>query len=327
MIHAAIADAGVGSYHVRMEKRPFGQTGLNVTPLGFGGAEIGFLPIEQDEVTALLNRLLDLGVNLIDTAAMYKVSEELIGNAVAGRRDDFILVSKCGTEVPDIDHSEWSPELITKTVDRALTSLKTDRLDVMLLHSCDLDTLRQGDALDALIKARDAGKIRHVGYSGDNDAAAWAAARPDIKVIQTSINICDQRNIEAVLPICREHEVGVMVKRPIANAAWRNLDDQPGMYKGYAKTYTERLRAMGIAPADLGLDGDPNQLWPNIALRFTVFQPGVHVAIVGTTKPKNVEANIKAIEEGPLPDEVCEKLCGAFTAAERHADEHWPGQT
>jgi aryl-alcohol dehydrogenase-like predicted oxidoreductase len=187
--------------------------------------------------------------------------------------------------------------------------------------------LRKGDALEALIKARDAGKVRHVGYSGDNDAAAWAAARPDIAVIQTSINICDQRNIEAVLPICREHDVGVMAKRPIANAAWRNLDDQPGMYKNYAKAYTERLKAMNISPADLGFDGEPNALWPGIALRFSVFQPGVHVAIVGTTNPKNVEANIKAIEEGPLPDDVCEKLSGAFLTAERHQKAHWPGQT
>ena len=68
-------------------------------------------------------------------------------------------------------------------------------VDVMLLHSCDLATLQKGEALGALVKARDAGKIRFAGYSGDNEAAAWAAAHPDIAVLETSISIADQRNI------------------------------------------------------------------------------------------------------------------------------------
>jgi aryl-alcohol dehydrogenase-like predicted oxidoreductase len=158
-----------------MNTRTFGRTNLHVTPVGFGGAEIGFLDLERDVVTRLLRSLLDEGLNLIDTAAMYRISEELIGEAVGDRRDDYVLVSKCGTEVPDIDARAWTPELITQSVDRSLRSLKTDHLDVMLLHSCELDVLKQGDALDALIRAREAGKVRHVGYSGDNEAVAYAA--------------------------------------------------------------------------------------------------------------------------------------------------------
>ncbi len=308
-----------------MDRVKFGRTGFDVSRIGFGGAEIGVLGTTQEEANTLLNGLLDRGVNLIDTAAMYRVSETLIGNAIAGRRDEFVLVSKCGTEVDDIDAPAWSAELVSKTVDRALNSLQTGHLDVMLLHSCDLDVLQKGDGLGALIAARDAGKIRHVGYSGDNDAGAWAAAQDDIAVIETSVNICDQVNIDRVLPVCVEHEVGVLAKRPVANAAWKQLDDQPGGYKNYAAEYTKRLQAMGIdSPRDVGFESDD---WAAMALRFTLSQPGVHCAIVGTTNPKHVAANIAAADAGPLDASVVEKLRDTFNSAHAATDEAWTGQT
>ena len=110
-----------------------------------------------------------------------------------------------------------------------------------------------------------AGKIKFAGYSGDNDTAAYAAGLPDVAVIETSINITDQRNIDLVLPKAKQNNIGVIVKRPIANAAWKNIDKQPGMYQSYAKEYTERFKKMGIRAADLGFSDDD---WPEIALRL-----------------------------------------------------------
>src|SRR4051794_36467807 len=121
----------------------------------------------------------------------------------------------------------------------------------MLLHSCDVATLKKGDALASLVKARDAGKTRFIGYSGDNGAAAYAAALPEVAVIETSINFADQRNIDVVLPVARQHNVGVIAKRPVANAAWKDVSQQPGMYQSYAKEYTERLRKMAVTPEGL----------------------------------------------------------------------------
>src|SRR5208282_5869656 len=104
----------------------------------------------------------------------------------------------------DLRAEPWSPDLISQTIDRSLRLLKTDVLDVMLLHSCDLETLKKGDALGALVQARAAGKIRFAGYSGDNDAAAYAAAHPDVAVIETSINLVDQANLDLVLPVAQK---------------------------------------------------------------------------------------------------------------------------
>src|SRR5439155_24536326 len=115
----------------------------------------------------------------------------------------------------------WSADLITRTVDRALRRLRTDHLDVMLLHSCELETLKEGTALSALVAAQRTGKIRWVGYSGDNEAARWAAAHPAIAVLETSVNVFDQANVEIALPAARAHNVGVIAKRPIGNSAWR----------------------------------------------------------------------------------------------------------
>jgi len=308
-----------------MNKTPLGKTGFLVSRLGFGAAPIGYLKTDQERAATILNLLLDTGINLIDTAAAYQGSEETIAKAIGHRRAEYVLVSKCGQKVPNTDGPDWSAKLITQTVDRSLRRLKTDALDVMLLHSCNLETLKNGEALGVLVTAREAGKIKFAGYSGDNEAAAYAAGLPDIAVIETSISIADQVNIDEVLPIARQHNIGILAKRPIANAAWKDLSDQPGLYAGYARTYTERFQKMKLNSADLGFPGDPATVWPEIALRFTLSQAGVTTAIIGTTNPNNAKANIAAAEKGPLSAEAVRKIREAFQRAQ--GNEKWEGQT
>ena len=310
-----------------MHTNPLGKTQLKVSTLGFGGAPIAYLETEQDRISHVLALLLDHGVNLIDTAACYQASEESIGRAVAHRRSEYILVSKCGHQVDQTQGAEFSAQLVNQTVDRALRRLRTDYLDVMLLHSCTLKTLQQGDALESLVKARDQGKIRFAGYSGDNEAVTYAAGLPEVSVVQTSVSICDQANIDQGVAKAGKTNVGVIAKRPIANAAWKDLSDQPGMYANYAKTYTDRLQQMGVTPSEFGFEGEPSEQWPEMALRFTLSIPGVHTAIIGTTNPNHVVANIAAAQKGPLPDEAVARLRLAFEAAQRRVAESWTGQT
>jgi aryl-alcohol dehydrogenase-like predicted oxidoreductase len=307
-----------------MNRITFGRTGLQVSRLGFGGAPIGLLHTDRERVGTMLNALLDAGVNLVDTAAGYEGSEELIGETVGHRRGEFVLVSKCGREMPGLPGPEFSQANVTATVEQSLRRLQTDRLDVMLLHSCDLETLRRGEAIGALVKAREQGKIRFAGYSGDNDAAAYAVTLPDVAVVETSVSIADQSNIDTVLPGARQHDVGVLAKRPIANAAWKDISDQQGFYQTYAKVYTDRLRQMNITPADLGFPGNPIDAWPALALHFTLSIPGVHCAIIGTTNPDNAKRNIELAGQGPLPAPPVAKLREAFRTAAAGKD--WHGQ-
>jgi len=309
-----------------MHKQLFGKTGYQISPLGFGSAPVGFLKTDRDKAGLMLNFMLDQGVNLIDTAAMYEGAEALIGDVIGHRRGEYVLVSKCGHKIPELPTAPpFSPDAISATVDRALLRLKTDHLDVMVLHSCDLKTLQKGEALEALVKARDAGKVRYVGYSGDNEAAVYAAGLEDVAVIETSVSIADQHNIDTVLPAAVSNNVGVLAKRPIANAAWKDLSTQPGFYKNYAKVYTERLQKMQLNPADLGFPGPPEKAFPELALRFTLSQPGVHCAIIGTTNPDNAKSNLELVGKGTLPADVVEKIRAAFLAAQ--GDGKWVGQT
>src|SRR5919206_59176 len=124
-----------------METRQFGRTDMRVSVLGFGGAEIGFQRAAPDVVARLLGDALDAGLNVIDTAECYLNSEELIGRAVAGRRQDFYLFTKCGhPERPGVE--DWRPESLLASVERSLRRLQTDRVDLVQLHSCSEDELR-----------------------------------------------------------------------------------------------------------------------------------------------------------------------------------------
>lgn len=306
-----------------MQKVTFGQTGYQVSRLGFGGAPIGYLKTDEQRVADILNLLLDSGVNFIDTAASYPGSEAVIGRTIAGKRDRCVIVSKCGSTLADVPGAAWSAQLVAGTVERALRNLQTDHLDVMLLHSCDLQTLKKGEALGALVKAREAGKIRFAGYSGDNEAAAFAATLPDVAVIETSVNIADQANLRLVLPAAKKNNIGIIAKRPIANAAWKEPSQQKGLYQGYAQTYHDRLKAMKLNPADLGFTGP--DAWPEMALRFTLSHDGVHTAIIGTTNPANAKANLAYAAKGPLPADVVSKIEQAFRAADPKGA--WTGQT
>ena len=303
-------------------KRAMGRTGLSVSPLGFGSAPIGLLKTGQKQVDAILNKLLDVGVNLIDTAAGYEGAEEAIAKAVIHRRKDYMIVSKCGPSFRDLMGAAWSEQLISATVDRSLKRLQTDCIDIMLLHSCDLDTLQRGEAIHALVKARDVGKIRYVGYSGDNEAAAFASTLPDISVVEISLSMVDQANIECVLPLAIENDIGLIVKRPLANAAWRPLESQQGFYQEYAKSYHERFNAMGLCIEAFQLENDVLD-WAELALRFALSQPGVHTAIVGTTKLENVRRNIEVSMRPALPIAAVRQIREAFNRARQQGGQTW----
>ena len=308
-----------------MDHTTFGRTGLKVSRIAFGAGPIGYLGSNEGEAGKVINLLLDRGVNVIDTAAAYLGSEDLIGRAAGHRRNDFVLVSKCGRKVDGVEGEDWSARLVTETVDRSLRRLRTDHLDVMLLHTCDLEVLKRGEALGALIKAREAGKIRFAGYSGDNEAATFAIALPGVDVLMCSANLCDQANVDGALSTAVLAGTGVIIKRSVANGAWKPLDSQTGIYRDYVKPYTDRFTAMGLDPRDLGYSGAED--WMEIALRFTLALGSTHVLSIGTTNPVNAETNLRILEKGPLAPGAVELIRQAFKKTRKRLGTTWPGLT
>ena len=220
-----------------MEQRKFGKTDMRVSVLGFGGAEIGFEHASPDAVEKLLGVALDAGLNVIDTAECYLESEELIGQAVSKRRDDFHLFTKCGH--PDLPGKpDWRPESLLKSIERSLKRLKTDRVDLVHLHSCSEEELRKGDVIAALEEAKSKGYTRYIGYSGDDKAARYAVECGAFDSLQTSVSVFDQQAIELTLPLARERGMGVIAKRPLGNAVWR-YSERP---EGYHQEYYDRAQ-------------------------------------------------------------------------------------
>ncbi len=174
-----------------MEKRAFGQTDMWVSFLGFGGAEIGLEGANEATVAQLLGKALDAGLNVIDTAEYYGNSEELIGQTVSSRRDDFYLFTKCGHPHGMESGADWTRASILESIERSLQRLHTDRVDLVHLHSCPEAVLKKGEAIEALQAAREKGYTRYIGYSGDSHAARYAVECGAFDSLQTSINIAD----------------------------------------------------------------------------------------------------------------------------------------
>lgn len=275
---------------------------MDVSVLGFGGAEIGFEKAEEASVEKLLNAALDAGLNVIDTAECYSggdnhpSSEELIGKAVARRRNDFFLFTKCGHASGFPGEKDWDIGLLKKSIDRSLARLQTDCVDLIQLHTCSEELLKQGDVITVLQEARQAGKTRFIGYSGDSYAAHYAVTCGAFDTLQTSVNIADQECIDLTLPEAVKQNMGVIAKRPIANVAWRNGQNPPDNV--YAKGYWERLQELQ----------HPFLQTPDavaMALRFTLSLPGVCTAIVGTKNPDRWQANADLFRGGALsPEEM-----------------------
>ncbi len=298
-----------------MEKRPFGKTDMEVTVLGFGAAEIGFEKASPDDVARLLNDALDAGLNVIDTAECYLQSEELIGQAVSSRRSEFFLFTKCGH--PDSPSAgDWRPESLLRSIERSLRRLKTDRVDLVTLHSCSEEELRKGDVVAALRRAREKGYTRYIGYSGDGPAARYAIESGAFDALQTSVSIADQEAIELTLPPARARRMGVIAKRPIANAVWRHAEKPEN---SYVVPYWERIQKLGY---DF-LQADPSS-GVATALRFTLSVPGVHTAIVGTAKPGRWRDNAAILQAGLLPAAEYERIRARWREV---ADASWTGQT
>ena len=287
--------------------RPLCAGGPPVSALGFGAGHVGAGTLSEDQVGTILNRALDLGVTLFDTARGYGHSEERIGRHLSWRRDDFVLVSKCGYGVAG--HADWTAGCITAGVDEALGRLRTDRVDVMMLHSCPRETLERGEVVDALDAAVAAGKVRFAGYSGENADLACALHMNRFKVLEASVNICDQRVLADTAPHLAG--AGLIAKRPLANAPWRFAARPAG---NYAEVYWERLAAMTLPRGDMP--------WDELALRFAAFAPGVTCAIAGTASLDNLSRNVELAKRGPLPPELVQALRNTFRAA----DAGWVGQ-
>jgi aryl-alcohol dehydrogenase-like predicted oxidoreductase len=211
-----------------MKYRRLGRTGLKVSVVGVGtwqfGGEWG-KPFTQAEVNAILGRARDLGINLIDTAECYgdHLSESLIGEAVRGERDRWVIATKFGHRF--LGHLEredlWSPEQVRRQLEDSLRALQTDVIDLYQFHSGGDDVFDDSDLWTMLDKQVQAGKIRHLGLSISSNVdprhQMGGATRVGASTIQVVYNRLARGPEENVLPACVEQDLGVLARIPLAS--------------------------------------------------------------------------------------------------------------
>ena len=298
-----------------MEKRTLGKTGLEVTRLGAGLAAIGEELTKSDVAQAgrVLNVALDGGINLLDTAAGYFISEELVGMTVAHRRDEYVLATKAG-RMQGGRSAAWSYAGISESIDRSLVRMKTDHLDIIQLHSCDVDVLERGDVIRAQQDAKKAGKTRFIGYSGDNEAAQWAVDSGLFDTLQTSFSIADQHARTKLFSQAKAKDMGIIIKRTIANGAWGSeRSPTADLNYGPMRTYgDEYFRRVQIMIQEGPVQGVPeNRILTSIG--FVLAHEEVSTALVGTQNPDHMTSNIDiANDQFPIPQEVVEEFQRRF---------------
>ena len=292
-----------------MEARALGRTGLRVSALGLGAGRMGDADLDQAAVDRLVGRALDLGVALFDTARSYGASEERLGRALGGRRDAAVLSTKVGYGVAGVP--DWTGESIRRGLDEALAKLRTDRVDLLHLHSCPPEVLAREDVGAAVREAVASGKARIAAYSGDGPGLDAALASGLFGAVQCSVSACDQAALEGPVPRAAAAGVGVLAKRPLANAPWRHAA-RPAR-EDEAESW-ERFRALGLDPSGLA--------WDELFLRFAAHAPGVAAALVGTASEEHLARAARAAALGPLAPEQAAAIRAAF----RRVGAGWPGR-
>jgi aryl-alcohol dehydrogenase-like predicted oxidoreductase len=291
-----------------MNYRTFGKTGIKISALGYGAGHIGDTNQTENEISKLLNEIVDLGVNLFDTARAYGLSEERIGRHLSERRKEIIISTKVGYGITNVE--DWTYDSVRLGIDEALIKLRTDYIDIVHLHSCSLNILQTGEVIRALEEAKEKGKIKVAAYSGENEALKHAVLSERFESLQFSVNIFDQKSINEILPLAKEKGIGVIAKRPIANVPWR-FSEHP--YGEYCAEYWIRMEKM-----NLQLDVD----WLEAAIRFSAFTDGVGSIIIGSANIEHIKRNVKLVEKGPLPVEIYNIIRKSFS----ENDDNWIGQ-
>jgi aryl-alcohol dehydrogenase-like predicted oxidoreductase len=297
-----------------MEHRAFGGTGLSVSTLGFGSWPMSggdrYGAIEDAEAIHAIHRALDGGVNCVDTAPAYGFghAEEVVGQALRGRRRHVILVTKCGLAWDPgspVIRRDTRPASLKREIDQSLRRLQTDVMDVYLIHWPNTDTPFE-DAFGTLDDMVRAGKVRFLGVSNFTvpQMEACMRVRP-IDVVQAGYHLFDRRMEHEVFPFCARHKIGVMGYGPLGHGlltgaftAATRFTEPDWRAKGIAfgqpiftpenlprnVAVVERLRREVAEPLGVPVS--------RLALAWVLRNPVVSTALVGARNPGEVDDNL-----------------------------------
>ena len=283
-----------------MEKRMLGKTGMEITALGYGTMELRY--IDEKSASALLNGVLDRGITYIDTSPEYPQSERFIGLSIAKRRDEYILATKCCDNMSGIgDLYVFDRRTILDNVDESLRLMKTDHIDVMQLHGAIPENCPGGpksEVWETLLELKRAGKVLHIGTTicqktpefygspatyGYNSILRFAPW-PEMEVIQLVYGCMTRLSEDVIQKAFDDYGTGIVAR---------------GVVKQHTPQYKERFEVSRVS--ELFEQGETRD---QFLIRYALSHPGLSNLLVGSKQLSHIEANIRAVEKGPLSPDV-----------------------
>jgi aryl-alcohol dehydrogenase-like predicted oxidoreductase len=297
-----------------MQYRDFGRTGWKVSSISFGAWAIGgtWGAVSDAESLAALDRALDLGVNLFDTADVYgdSRSERLLAKLRRERTEPFHIATKAGRRLDPHTAAGYNRANLTAFVERSLKNLETEALDLLQLHCPPTAVYYMPEVFGILDDLVAAGKLRYYGVSVEKvEEALKAIEYPNVQSIQIIFNMFRQRPAELLLEQVKKRRVGILARVPLASGMLTgklranstfDRDDHRSFNRDGQVDYSTALQAVeelrGARPVGLSLT--------QFALRWILMFDAVTCAIPGAKRPSQVEENASASDLAPLSEDT-----------------------
>ena len=316
-----------------MKYRTLGSTGYEVSEIGFGAWAIGADWGSVDDATAMsaLHAAVDAGVNFIDTADVYGDgrSERFVAQLVRERSDvDLVVATKVGRRLDPHTADGYTGENIERFIDRSLTNLRTDTLDLVQLHCPPTDVYYRPEIFEALDGIKEKGKIRHYGVSVERvEEAMKAIEYPGVETVQIIYNMFRQRPAEHFFDLAQASDVGIIVRVPLASgllSGRMNADtvfaaDDHRAYNRNGEAFDVGETFAGVpfetgleAVNDLAVAKPEGSTMAQFALRWILMSNAVSTAIPGAKNPEQAIANAAVADLPPIADETMGKVADVY---------------
>ena len=301
-----------------MQHRTLGGTGIRVSPYALGALMFASsMGNTEEESTRVIHRALDAGINLIDTADAYADSEEIVGRALRGRRDDVVLATKVGRPVDaDPNHQGGSRRWITQAVERSLRRLGTDHIDLYQLHRPDPATDLE-ETLSVMSDLVRSGKIRAFGTSALPASqlveAQWIAERRGYerpRSEQPPYSILSRGIEREVLPVAQRYGMGVLVWGPLGQGMLTGRvrrGQATDVKRAHLLTAMGDERRLDAVERLVPLAADAGLPMVHLAMAFAISHPGVTSALLGARTPAHLEDLLLGVDV-TLSDELLDRI-------------------
>ena len=295
-----------------MIKKELGRTGLQVTQLGYGSMGLrgprtwGVRVVSDSEADVFLNAVLDAGINFIDTAPDYGVSEERIGQFIASRRSEYILATKCGCDYQQHDdHLEvihtWTRDVLLRNLETSLERMQTDCIDLMQFHGGDAETIKCAGLVETLLEFKAQGLIRFIGSSNSIPNLQGMIELDVFDTFQIPYS-CLAPSHHDLITAAADTGAGIIIRGGIAHGGPDAEIQRPALNDVWTAAGLDDLLSEEMNRAEL-------------ILRYTLSHPHCHTTIVGTCNHHHLAENVRTLDKGPLPADVYQEVTNRVRTA------------